>query len=258
MANLRHIKRPRGNNFAKNVIDGYLFFDTAQTWTASTGTGSGTLDNTIVYVGNNSLKAENTDPTNDLILTNSTQSTIIDVGGDFDLSLYAQKNDANVAYSGAIEVFKNATPYVTYNFTIGGDGSDDYLNKDYNQEWISLVSDTPLTFVKSDVMTIRIKVDGISGYVDPSSVIWFDGLMLNARERGNEMPPQYNIPDSDIVYNVQSASGQPTVQDDTFTMWMASSGGTLDSTTYETGDVLITVNSGGTQKTVIIADFSAL
>lgn len=52
---------------------------------------------------------------------------------------------------------------------------------------------------------------------------------------------------------------QPSIANGSFRIWMASSGGTKDSTVYEEDDVLLTVvDDLGTSKTIILADFSAL
>lgn len=241
------LDRANGQFYADNVIDYLLYFENSQTWTASSGTGTATLDNTLAFTGSNSLRIENTDPTNDLDVTNSAQSTVIGVGGDYQFSYFVRKDDTGVTYTGHVEIFKGGSTYYTQAFSI-----------DEDETWIRIVNDAPLSFLKSDEVTIKIQLDGVSGYANPSTVLNIDGIMLNLNERQNGMPPQYVMPIDKTIYRIQNESGQPTISDDQFTFWMADAGGTLDSTTYETGDVLLTVNSGGTQKTVIIADFSAL
>lgn len=186
--------RGNGNNYADNVIDPQLYFGESQTWTISSGTGSATLTNTLAFSGENSLKLENTDPTNDLEITNSSQSTIIGIGGTYQLSYYVRKDDALEAYSGHVEIFKNAVSYVTDSFTLGGDDSDEFANKDYNDEWVRFVCDVDLSFIKSDDVTFKIQLDGIAGYIDPSTTLWIDGIMLNLNERLNPMPPLYQKP----------------------------------------------------------------
>jgi len=206
MANL--VNRQNGKNQAENIIDYLLTFESAQTWTASAGTGTAILDNTVNYWGTNSLKIENTAPTTDLELTNSVQSTVIDTGGKYQLSWFVRKDDALETYSGHIEIFKNAVSYNTQSFSFGGDGSDEYVNKDYNDVWVRFISNIELDFAKSDVVTFKIQLDGIVGYTDPSTTMWIDGLMLNLNERVNFMPPNYVPP----VYNKTLQSSDVTIE----------------------------------------------
>ena len=57
----------------------------------------------------------------------------------------------------------------------------------------------------------------------------------------------------------QSQVAEPTVEDNSFRIWMANASGTKDGTAYEQSDVLLTVvDNSGTSKTLILADFSAL
>jgi len=53
-------------------------------------------------------------------------------------------------------------------------------------------------------------------------------------------------------------SDEPTAATDSSLIWMANGTGTKDGTAYVAGDVLLTIDSGGTSKTTIIGDFSAL
>ena len=55
-----------------------------------------------------SLKLDNTDPTINLVASNSDQDTIIKVNGSYQFSCYLRKNDALEVYTGKIEIFKNA------------------------------------------------------------------------------------------------------------------------------------------------------
>lgn len=55
-----------------------------------------------------------------------------------------------------------------------------------------------------------------------------------------------------------SEGASPTPIQGTGTFWVASATGTLNGQAYEQGDLLWTVNSGGTQKTALLANFSAL
>ena len=192
---MHQVKRQNGQQYADNVIDSLLDFEADQTWTVN-GTGTALMDNALAYAGARSLRLENTAPTTDLVATNSVQSTALTLGGDYQLSCYLSKNDAGQAYSGSIEIFKNAVTYNTQTFTIGSDGSDED-NPDHNNRWVRYVSDETLTFNKSDVVTFKIQLDGITGYVGASTVLNIDGLMFNQNDRGNAMPPLYSRP----VYN---------------------------------------------------------
>ena len=185
--------RTNGQNYADNIIDAYLDFETVQTWTVSSGTGTAATDSILSFAGDRSLKIENTDPTVDIEVTNSVQLTTIEVGADYQFSFYLRKDDAAIAYNGHVEIFKNASSYNTQTFTLGSDATD-LDDPDFNSEWVRFMSDTPLTFAKSDEVTIKIQLDGIAGYVGASTTLNIDGIMLNQNERGNAMPPLYNRP----------------------------------------------------------------
>lgn len=201
------VDRNNGQNYADNIIDSLLDFEQTQTWTTSTGTGTATINNAFAYAGDSCLKIENTNPTNDIEVTNSVQSSVINVSGDYQFSMFARKDDSGVPYSGHIEVFKNAVTYSTQTFTLGSDDSnEDY--PDFNEQWVRFISDTTLTFAKSDVVTIKIQLDGIVGYADPSTIIYIDGLMLNQNQRGNIMPPLYNRP----VYNSTLQTSEVSIE----------------------------------------------
>ena len=190
------LDRTNGQNYADNIIDAYLDFETVQTWTVSSGTGTAATDSILSFAGDRSLKIENTDPTVDIEVTNSVQLTTIEVGGDYQFSFYLRKDDAAIAYNGHVEIFKNASSYNTQTFTLGSDATD-LDDPDFNSEWVRFMSDTPLTFAKSDEVTIKIQLDGIVGYLGASTTLNIDGVMLNQNERGNAMPPLYTKP----VYN---------------------------------------------------------
>ncbi|NRA92165.1 MAG: hypothetical protein HRU26_05675 [Psychroserpens sp.] len=187
------VKRNNGQNYADNILNRVLYFDALQTWNI-TGTGTAILDNTVVFSGNSSLKLDNTDPTINLVASNSDQDTIIKVNGSYQFSCYLRKNDALEVYTGKIEIFKNAILLDTQTFSLGGDNTDEYENKDYNDEWVRFVSDQNYSLLKSDVITFRLTLDGISGYVGSNTSLWFDGMMLNLADRVNFMPPAYTIP----------------------------------------------------------------
>lgn len=191
---MAQVKRINGQNYADNVVDYLLSFNSAQTWTTVSGVGTATIDNTQAFLGLSSLKLENTTPTSDYLISNSVQSTSIQIGDDYDFSFYVRKADPTITYTGEVQIYKGASLYYTQAFSLGGDGSDDYLNKDYDEEWVRFTTDQVLEFAKSDVMTIRIQLDGISGYVGASTSLWIDGIMLSQRNRGNEMPPVYTTP----------------------------------------------------------------
>jgi hypothetical protein len=57
------------------------------------------------------------------------------------------------------------------------------------------------------------------------------------------------------AHQVQSTA--PTIAADQSCLWIASSSGTLDGQAYEQGDLVYTANVGGTQKTVVVVDWSA-
>ena len=185
--------RKNGNNYADNVIDSLLSFEQDQTWSSTIGTGTARTNNSLAFEGNKSLFIQNTDPTNDLEVTNTAQSTIIPVGGTFQLSCYLRKDDLNQQYTGHIEIFRNGTTYSTQSFEFGNDGSDPE-DPDTNEVWTRFVSDIPLEFLKNDEITIKIQLDGIVGYLGATTDLQVDGIMLNLNNRNNKMPPIYTKP----------------------------------------------------------------
>lgn len=188
------LKRQNGQNYADNIIDELLTFEPPQTWSVPGGTGTAATDSNLAYQGTKSLKIENTDPKNDITVTNSVQSTVIPIGGTFQFSMYLYKDDANIPYSGSMNIFKNAVLYSTQDFVLGGDGSDELENADYNQEWVRFVSDVDLVFAKNDIFTVTITLDGIPTYLGASTTMYVDGMMLNLNDRLNAMPPLYQRP----------------------------------------------------------------
>ena len=201
--------RRNGQHYADNIIDELLTFDPPQTWSVSSGTGTAATNTVLAYQGNKSLKIENTDPTADITVTNSVQSTIIPVGGTFQMSWYLYKDDLGEAYSGSVNIFKNGSPYNTQAFTLGGDDSDEFANKDFNEEWVRFVSDIDLEFLKNDEVTITITLNGISGYLGASATLYVDGIMLNLNNRLNTMPPLYQRPVT-LLYNQYTGWGSYT------------------------------------------------
>lgn len=181
----------KATNYADNLIDPYLTFDEVQSWTVSSGTGLAATDTQYAFNGVNSLKIQNTDPTNDIVITNSTQNTVFTRKLDnCALSFYLLKSDASFEYTGEVKIFKNAVLLDTQTFTLADteDGA-----------WYRFMSDTTYSFVITDVITFTFQLDGIVGHGGTSN-LWIDGLMLYvADDRLDYMPPIYTLPISEPV-----------------------------------------------------------
>lgn len=242
----------KGQREADNIIDPLLGFNSDSTWTV-TGTGSASVSVNQYFSGSGSLYIENTDPTNDLTASNAVQSTVIPKDGSYWFSTELFKTLADTEITGEIEVFKGLVSFDVQEFSIGSTTTED----DKNNQWVRYVANQPYDFTKGDIITFTIKIDGILGFVNPSTFLYWDGVKLESNDRGNYYPSGYSNPIHE-VYRVKESSTSPSVGDDESVTWMADSSGTLDGTVYEKGDYLITSNSGGVQKTTIIVDFSAV
>lgn len=244
------IDRANGQNYAENVVNPALSFNDG-TWTVASGTGTAVLDTNDIFLGSSSLKIENTVPASDIVVTNSSQTTTIDVADDYQLSWFIKKDISLEVREGAILIYKNAVLLDTQTFSIGNTDAD----LDINDTWLRFQADVDYTLAKSDEITFQIRLDS-SGTAELTTFIYVDGFMLNRAGRNNTIVPFYQTPLDTLAYGYPIA--EPTVPSNSFLIWNADSSGTKDGTVYEANDVLLTVDAGGTSKTVILADYSAL
>ena len=210
------VTRDNGRNYADNIIDSLLGFNTAQTWTTSSGTGSASLDTNLFFFGDSSLKMVNTAPTTDLVVTNSVQSTIIPFDDDYQFSFYMRKDEADEFMTLEVKVFESAVLFDTQTFVLGSETTED----DVNDVWARFVSDTTYNFSKGDEITFTFNLKGKAGTSLPNTTVWIDGLMLNNASRLNAFPPYYSKPDrfkdlpdlptSDGVYGLNVSGGTYT------------------------------------------------
>lgn len=176
------LDRLRGQNAKDNLIDSLLSFNTASTWTTSSGTGSASIDANIVYEGSGSLKITNTLPTTDLTVSNSVQSTVIGIDNNYGLALYLRKVVAE-DLTLEMKVFQNETLFDTQTFEL----------KD-TTNWIPFVSDVNYNFNKADDVTFTFTLKGNAGTTELNTTLWIDGLQLYAKDSLNSFPPQYSKP----------------------------------------------------------------
>lgn len=186
------INSDKGRNYAKNVLSPVLNF-VSGTWTVSAGTGTATRFKNVVFSGEQSLKLENTDPVNDLIVSNTNQDSVIKDTGNYQLSWYCLKADALEPISGKVMVYKNAAFLDTQTFTLGSADAD----LDIDEKWQRFQSDTEYSLLADDVITFQFVING-SATVKPNISLWFDGIMLNKANRQNITAPLYNPPFTDL------------------------------------------------------------
>lgn len=226
-----------GINFSENFIDPLLSFETPQTWTVSSGTGSATISSTYAFEGEKSLKLENTAPTTDLVVTNSAQSTVpIMKLADYDISFYVRKESPSDAYSGNVKIFKNAVLLDTQTWSLA-DTEDG--------KWYRFVTDQTYTFAQTDIITFTFQFDGDASFVG-SKQVYIDGLMLGVKERLDYPPAIYQLPKSNITtqifgvydYNDDTTSTTPiSLSSNTWTLVTNDEAGANTNLTYALTDV---------------------
>lgn len=185
------LNRQYSQDYATNSIDYGYSFNSGSNWTVSSGTGTAILDGSQRFEGESSLKIENTDPTNDLITGNSSLSTVINHDGNYNLSLYLLKNEADEVLTLEIQVFKNAVLLDTQDCVLGNEVSAD----DINNKWVRFQSDQTYAFIDTDVVTVTFTLKGKSGTTLPLTRLWVDGMMLADTKRLSSVTPFYSKPD---------------------------------------------------------------
>lgn len=186
-----------GVNYAENLLDSYLTFETTQTWTVSSGTGSGANSNDVSFYGTKSLKIQNTAPTTDIVVTNSTQNTVIvNKTAEAQLSFYLYKSSVSDEFTGNVKIFKNAVLLDTQDWT---------LESTMDANWYRFVSDQTYSLVTDDVITFTFQFDGDAGFTGTKTV-YIDGMMLNPTKRQDYAPPIYTVPNGNAVLSTLPSS----------------------------------------------------
>ena len=197
------IKRKNGDNYADNIVNPALSFNTG-TWTVASGTGTAMLDADNVFQGEKSLKIENTTPVSSITVTNSSQDTTIDIAGSYQLSWHIKKNIAQEVREGAVLVYKNTVLLDTQSFTLGSTTEDE----DDNDTWLRFQGDQTYTFIKGDIITFQIRLSGATT-TELTTALYVDGLMLNQAGRKNSIVPDYVIP-KDMINRLENIPAPPT------------------------------------------------
>ena len=185
------VDRNNGQNYAENIVNPALSFNEG-TWTIASGTGTSILNTNDVFLGSSSLKIENTDPANNIVATNASQDTDIDIADDYQISWFVKKDIALEVREGAILIYKNAVLLDTQTFSIGSTDADLDTN-----EWLRCQSDTVYTFAKSDTITFQIRLDGATT-TELTTSLFVDGFMVNQAGRNNTIVPNYVQPNATI------------------------------------------------------------
>ena len=198
------VDRINGQNYAENIVDSLLLFDNGS-WTTVSGTGTAVLDTNNKFVGVSSLDIENNVPSSDYVVSNSSQNTVIDSPGDFQLSWYIKKDIPLEVREGAVLIYKNAVLLDTQEFSIGSTDAD----YDDNDIWIRFQSDATYTLSKTDVITFQFRLDATTTS-ELTTFIYIDGVMLNQAKRNNAIVPFYTKPNS-VLNRLDELPDLPTV-----------------------------------------------
>lgn len=187
-----------GTQYSDNVIDPLLNFNTPQTWSVTSGTGSATISGDYAFEGNKSLWVQNANGDNDIVISNSVQNTVIPVSGSYGLNLYLLKTE-NKNISGKVKIFKNNVLFATESFA-----NFSLLNK-----WVLFTSSKSFVFAKDDIITFTFQIDGEVN----SSIknLFIDGIKLYRQQTQQLTPPFYTKP---ISNDVSTVGGWIYSQDD--------------------------------------------
>lgn len=182
-----------GTQYADNVIDPLLSFNTPQTWNVTSGTGSVVISNASSFEGSGSLELQTTDAANRFVVTNTLQSSVIDVSGSYGLSLYLSKKEVK-NISGKVKIFKNNVLFATESFA-----NFTPLNK-----WVLFVTQEKYTFAKNDVITFTFEIDAEAGTTIKN--LFIDGLKL-FRYQTNQLTPTFYTRPLNTVFPADTGAG---------------------------------------------------
>lgn len=172
----------RGGHTSQNLIDNLLSFNVDSTWSA-VGTGNATVINTDYFDGSGCLKINNTSyQTADLVVNNTAQSTIIDIDGVYDLSLYLKKDLAEDVTVN-VEVFKNASSVYSTDFVFSENNVDN---------WTSFITSENFNLVEGDEITLRFTLKQNASSLEKDVNLYIDGIHLYNKERNQAYAPIYS------------------------------------------------------------------
>lgn len=141
------LNRQYGKDYADNLIDYQLAFNDPQTWSVTSGTGAADINISKAFQGESCLKIQNTAPTNDLTITNATQSTVIPYASDYKFSMYVLKEEVDEYFSIEVKMFQNAV-LVSGSETelvIGSETTDE----DVNNKWVRFMFDNSYALIRA-------------------------------------------------------------------------------------------------------------
>jgi len=199
------LDRINGQNYADNVVDPILFFDTG-TWTTVSGTGTALLNTENPYVGSSSLKVENNVPASSYLVSNSSQSTIANYNGTFKISWFAKKTISGEVVNASVLIYRNGVLLQTESFSIGSISVD--LDKTNTLQRFQ--ADLDISVAQGDEVTFQFRIDP-STTAQATTFLYFDGFMVNEGDRDNTIVPAYNKPDTltleDTIQKLYDAPG---------------------------------------------------
>ena len=204
------INRINGQNYAENIVNPALTFETGN-WTVASGTGTASLNTTNAFVGDTSLLIQNNTPASAITVANSSQDTNIDVDGNYQISWYLLKNIAEEVREVDVLIYENAVLLDTQTCTLGSTDADE----DVNNTWQRFQSSQSYNFTKGDVITFQFRINAATTS-ELTTFVYVDAVMVNKDDRGNAIVPNYQKPTGIKTqsfgiydYNDSTTSGTP-------------------------------------------------
>ena len=175
------------SEYADNIVARELTFNTlTDVWT-TIGTGTAIIDNTRAFEGNSCLKITNTDPVNDLTVSNSAQITVIPVNGKYDFAFYLFKKQPLHVFNFDVQIYQNAVLLGTVSFEFGTLDS----STDIEEQWQRFFTNKDYSLTKGDRITFRFIVKGsVTGLVSVELAV--DGFMMYNKNRLQIQAPLYS------------------------------------------------------------------
>jgi hypothetical protein len=202
------VDRINGQNYAENLVNPVLSFNTG-TWSVISGTGTSVLNNKEVFEGVTSLRVQNNTPASDLTVSNTNQTTTIDIASEYQISWYLRKDFALEEREVDVLIYQNAVLLDTQSCVIGSTDAD----FDDTDVWVRFQADRTYDLLVNDEITFQFKLKS-SATLESETVIYIDALMLNLAERGNNIVPFYTKPEFNKqvfgIYNYQDDGNSTT------------------------------------------------
>jgi len=227
------IDRQNGQNYAENIANSALSFNSG-TWTVASGTGTSTISASTYFEGISSLRLQNNVPASDLTVTNSNHTTVIDLDGNYQISLHLRKNVALEQRQLDVLVYQNAVLLDTQSCLVGSTDAE----LDDNDEWVRYQLGSGYALNKLDEITFQFVLKGTTT-AEPTTIMFIDALMINPAERGNTIVPFYTKPEQS-----KQVFGSYNYQDDGTSSVTVASGGSW-YTVENNGLGALTTSAGG-------------